>query len=161
MVFRRVLFRSSIAVVGIDGLVIGGVVAVVAGRGEDRHQPERVDAKVVEIVEARDQAGEVALPVSVGVLKAAHEDFVEDGAARPALQRSIGGSRRRFGSGASDEEEQEGQAHGARVYRLPWSGVLSARRACRCRRWDWAQAASAGRSNRRPTSTGSSAARST
>ena len=51
--------------------VVGDVVAVVAqGRGEEGQEPEAGDAEVLEVVEARDQAGEVADAVVVGVRKA-------------------------------------------------------------------------------------------
>src|SRR6185369_1619653 len=73
------------AVVRIDRLVIGGVVAVVARRLEDRHEPEGVDAEVAQIIELRGQALEIADAVAVRVGEAAHENLVEDRAARPLV----------------------------------------------------------------------------
>ena len=74
------------AVVGIDGAVVDGVVAVVAGRVVDGHEPDAGDAEVVvggrvavvEVVELLGQALEVADAVAVAVVEAAHEDLVED-----------------------------------------------------------------------------------
>ena len=75
---ERVEVRAR-AVVALDGLVVGHVVAVVARRLGDRHQPQPVDAEVVgrgrvavvEVVELRRQPGEVADPVAVAVREAA------------------------------------------------------------------------------------------
>ena len=58
------IFQS--AVDGVDGGVIGNVVAVVAQRrGKKRHQPDGVDAEVLEVVELLREALEVtdAVPV--------------------------------------------------------------------------------------------------
>ena len=58
------------AVFGIDGGVVGDVVAVVdAGRGIHGRDPDGVDAEVVEVVEARGDAVDVADAVAVGVLE--------------------------------------------------------------------------------------------
>ena len=70
--------------------VVGHVVAVIAERLGDGHQPQAGDAEVVgggrvavvELVEAVDEAAQVADTVAVGVLEAADEDLVED-AIRP------------------------------------------------------------------------------
>ena len=107
------------AIGGLDLLVVGGVVAVVARRLEDRHQPERVDAQVLEIVELRGEAGEVADAVAVGIGEAAHEDLVEYGSPRPVMVpldgRGRGGPFRRCrgrnaGAGEGQEDGQEGEA---------------------------------------------------
>ena len=56
------------AVARIDAVIVGDVVAVVlAGRGLERHQPDRGDAEPVQIVEPPQQPLEVADPVAVGV----------------------------------------------------------------------------------------------
>ena len=74
------------SVVGIDGAVVDGVVAVVARAIVDRHEPDARDSEivvggrvaVVEVVELARQALEVADPVAVAVVETAHEDLVED-----------------------------------------------------------------------------------
>ena len=67
------------AVAGVDGSVVGDVVAVVAeGRGIEGEEPEAGDAEVLEVVEAGDEPGEVADAVCVGVLEGADVEFVDD-----------------------------------------------------------------------------------
>ncbi len=117
------------AVVAVDGLVVGGVVTVIARGGEHRHQPERIDAQigggrwiaVVEIVETRDQSLQIAFAVAVRVLEAPHEHLVEDSAVRPGLQRAIAGSTDWSGAGNGTRESgREGKgsiAHGRASYR--------------------------------------------
>ena len=64
--------------------VVGDVVAAVTQRrGEERRDPETVDAEPVQVVELLAQAVEVADAVAVGVLEGPHEDFVEDGSLEP------------------------------------------------------------------------------
>ena len=69
--------------------VVGHVVAEVRHRrGVEGRQPDRVDAErgrraVVEVVEAGDDAGEVADAVAVGVGEAARVDLVDDGLLPP------------------------------------------------------------------------------
>ncbi len=56
------------AVAGIDAVIVGDVVAVIAARrGLERHQPDRGDAEPVQIVEPAQQALEIADAVAVGV----------------------------------------------------------------------------------------------
>ena len=67
------------AVAGVNGGVVGDVVAVVAqGRGEEREKPEAGDAQVLEVVETGDETGEVADAVRVRVLEGADVQFVDD-----------------------------------------------------------------------------------
>ena len=78
------------AVAGVDIDVVGDVVAVVAERrGEEGEQPEAGDAEVLEVVEAGDEAGEVADAVAVGVLKGADVQLVDDGVFVP---EGVGGA---------------------------------------------------------------------
>ena len=78
------------AVAGIDVDVVGDVVAVVAqGRGEEGQQPEAGDAEVLQIIEAREQAGEVADAVAVGVAEGADVQLVDD---RVFVPERIGGA---------------------------------------------------------------------
>jgi hypothetical protein len=56
------------AVAWVDAVVIGDVVAVVAaGRGLERHQPDRGDTKPVQIIQPPQQSLEVADAVAIGV----------------------------------------------------------------------------------------------
>ena len=69
---------------GVDLAKIGDVVAVVLqGRGVDGHQPEAVDAQLLEVVELRRQADQVAVAVAVGVVETPDVDLVEDGVLVP------------------------------------------------------------------------------
>jgi hypothetical protein len=80
------------AVVGIDTAVINRVVAVVAGRVVDGHEPDAGDAQVVaggriavvQVVELRGESRQIADAVAVAVAEAAHEDLVEHGVVPPA-----------------------------------------------------------------------------
>ena len=72
------------AVEGIDRRVVRDVVAVVdARRGIHRRDPDGVDAEIVEVVEARGDALDVADAVAIGVLKAARIKLVDDGVTPP------------------------------------------------------------------------------
>src|SRR2546430_1576539 len=112
LVEKMVKVRAR-SVVLLDRFVIGRVVAVIARRLEDRHQPDAVDAQVVaEVIEFRSDAVEVADAVAIGVDKAAYEDLVEDCAARPLASwrwthraLAIG----RGGGGAGKKREKRGR----------------------------------------------------
>ena len=72
------------AVGGEDGVVVPDVVAAVAqGEVVEGQQPETVDTQPAQVLEALDQAREVADPVVVAVGEAAHQHLVEDGALEP------------------------------------------------------------------------------
>ena len=87
------------AVFFVDLEVIDDVVAMIAGRLHDRHEPDaghpqvvrRRGIAVVQIIQPLNEAVDVAHAVAVAVLKAAHEDLVEDGIVPPIL----GNNRRR------------------------------------------------------------------
>ena len=89
-------------VVRFDRQVIDDVVAVVAGRLGDRHQPEPGHAKVVgrgriavvEVVEPVGQAAQVADAIAVRIGEAAHEHLVEDAVAPPWRGVAAGHSMR-------------------------------------------------------------------
>ena len=71
----------EVAELGQDVGVVGDVVAAVAQRrGEERRQPEAVDAEPLQVVELLGQALEVADAVAVAVVERADQHLVEDGA---------------------------------------------------------------------------------
>jgi hypothetical protein len=72
------------AVVGMHVAVVGDVIAVVAQRrGIEGQQPQRVDAELLDIVEALRQAGEVAEAVAVRVVERLDVHLVDDGVLVP------------------------------------------------------------------------------
>ena len=74
----------------VDGAVVGDVVAaVVERRGVEGRDPDRVDAQVGQVVQARDQPGDVAHPVAIAVGEGAWVDLVDDGVTPPV----VGGGR--------------------------------------------------------------------
>ena len=69
---------------GVDALVIGDVVAIIAERrGVERHQPDRRDAEVADVIEPLRQPLEVADPVIVRVEERLDVDLVDDGVPVP------------------------------------------------------------------------------
>ena len=78
---------------GIDGAVVGDVVATVRQRRDvPRGEPDGVDAEGLQIGQPRADAGEVPGPVAVAVGEAAQVDLVDDRAAPPRF--AAGGSGR-------------------------------------------------------------------
>src|SRR5205085_4706445 len=68
----------------IDRTEIRDVVAEVAHRRAlDRGEPDRVDAKPGEMVDAIDQPAQIADAIAIAVLKRLHRDLVDDGALPP------------------------------------------------------------------------------
>ena len=66
------------AVVALDGAEVGGGVAMVAvGALLNRHQPQALDAQVLQIVKPRDQAAQITDAIAVAVLVRANKDFHE------------------------------------------------------------------------------------
>ena len=68
-ILHRTVFR-------VDGLVVSHVIFVIAGTGHDGHEPDTVIAHILDVVELRDYALQVADAVAVRILVGAHEDFV-------------------------------------------------------------------------------------
>ena len=69
-----------------DRSVVRDVVAVVAQwRGEERHQPDGIDAQFLKIVELLRQSAEIADAIRVGIEKCADVDLVDDGVLVPEL----------------------------------------------------------------------------
>jgi hypothetical protein len=76
---------------GVDGGEVGDVVAVVLpGRGVERLEPESTHPEVLEVVEPRDEAAEVAHPVPVAVEEGADGELVDDGVLVPEGLRPEG-----------------------------------------------------------------------
>ena len=74
------------AVAGIDTVVVGDIVAIVAaGRGLERHQPDRGDAEAVQIIEPAQQALEIADAIAVGVHIGADGQAIDDGVLVPEI----------------------------------------------------------------------------
>ena len=72
--------------IGIDGAVVGDVIAVVAaGRGIERQQPQRGDAEVLQIAELFGQPCEIADAVIVAVGKGFDVKLIDDGILVPEL----------------------------------------------------------------------------
>ena len=74
------------AVLVVDAVVVGDVVAVVAvGRGIERLQPDAGDAEPREVVEPAHQPFEIADAVAVGVLVLLDVEAVDDGVLVPEV----------------------------------------------------------------------------
>src|SRR5690242_19031782 len=74
------------AVAGIDLVVVGDVIAVIAaGRGLERQQPDRVDAKAVDVIEPAQQALEIANTIAVGVHEGANREAIDDSILVPEI----------------------------------------------------------------------------
>ena len=77
------------AVVGMDRTVVGDVVAVVAQRRrEERHQPDGVDAQVLQIIELLRQPAKIADAVAIAVVQRAHVHLINDRVFVPERSRS-------------------------------------------------------------------------
>ena len=76
----------EIAVAGMDGGVVGDVVAVIAQRRrKERHQPDGVDTQFLQVIELLGQAAKIADAIAVGIEKRADVDLVDDGVLVPEL----------------------------------------------------------------------------
>ncbi|MGY3078449.1 hypothetical protein ACVWZZ_004857 [Bradyrhizobium sp. LM6.10] len=74
------------AVTGIDAVIVGDVVAVVAARrGLERHQPDRGDAEPVQIIEPTQQSLEIADAVAVGIHIGADGQAIEHAVLVPEI----------------------------------------------------------------------------
>ena len=72
-----------------DGPVVRDIVAVVGhGRGIDRRKPDEPDPQIGQVVELRDDAGDVTDPVAVAVAETARIDLVAGGALPPTGPRA-------------------------------------------------------------------------
>ena len=99
----QAVHRVEIAEVRVDVTVVRDVVAEVRHRrGECRREPDRVDAErffraVVQVVEAVDDALQIADAVAVRVLKAARIDLVDDAMLPPHVLLDV------LATGAADD----------------------------------------------------------
>src|SRR6185437_3528796 len=60
----------------LDLVVVGDVVAVIAGRFGDGHQPDTIGTQPGDVVELLRQTAEIADAVAIAVVKRPDEDFV-------------------------------------------------------------------------------------
>lgn len=89
---QEVLEVLDVAELGQHRGVVADVVPPVAQRGgEERRQPEAVDAEPLEVVELVDHAAQITHAVGVAVGEAADEHLVEDGALVPLGVAARGG----------------------------------------------------------------------
>ncbi len=119
------------AVFGVHVVVIHHVIAVIAGRRIDGHEPDAGDAEVVggmgiaivEVVELLNETLKVADTIAIAIIKTADENLVEDGivppgiAAGAARQRAIerdGRNRLRLARRGGQELDRGGRARGGR-----------------------------------------------
>ena len=80
-------------VAGVDGRVVGDVVAAVAdGRGIEGWDPHAVHAQPRQVVQTGDEPTQVPDPVSVGVCEGSQQRLVEDGCAEPLGVRTDAGA---------------------------------------------------------------------
>ena len=102
------------AVVRMHVEIVGHVVAVVAARRRVvGQQPERVDAERYQIVQSREQAGEIADAVVVAVEERLDVDLVDHRFLVPVDPAAIDGDGR--GAGAAGSVRRHGPAAGRRV----------------------------------------------
>jgi len=67
------------AVARVHVVIVGDVVAtVLAGRGLERHEPQRRDAETLQVVQAPAQPLEIPDAVAVGILEGADGEAVDD-----------------------------------------------------------------------------------
>ena len=82
---EHLLENLEVAVLGIDGAVVGDVVAVVRiGRWVERAEPDARHAQAGDVIELLEHTPQVADSVAVAVLEAARPDLVEDRVLVPA-----------------------------------------------------------------------------
>jgi hypothetical protein len=87
------------AVGGVDVVVVGDVVAVVAARGRiERQQPHGVDAEILDVLELARETGEIPAAIVVAVEEGADVHLVDHGVLEP--QGIAAGGRRRIAAGA-------------------------------------------------------------
>src|SRR5271169_987825 len=89
--FDEMIEVSQSAVLRVDGQVIGDIVAKIdLGRGINGSNPDGVNAEVPEVAEARGNTVEIAYTVTIGVLKTARVDFIDDCVLPPMVLADVG-----------------------------------------------------------------------
>ncbi len=78
--FAQIVFGAQ---VGIDRVIVRGIVAVITRRREDRREPERANTQVFEVVELRGDAFQIANAIAVRVVKTTRKNFVQDDVVEP------------------------------------------------------------------------------
>ncbi len=119
------------AVGGMDVLVVGDVVAVVAQRRRvERQQPQRRDAEILQVVELAPQALEIADAVIGGVEERLDVQLIDD---RVLVPLRIAHRRLRRAIAAALASRPAGASSGG-VMRSPLSGAGGKRQQLRCRK---------------------------
>ena len=86
------------AVIRLHAAIVRDVVAIIAAwRGIERQQPDRIDAKVRDIVELGDQPGKIAHAIVVGVKERLDVKLVDDRVLVPLIVLAQRGDNRRRG----------------------------------------------------------------
>ncbi len=84
--FDQGLQVFQVAVHVCDSVIIGDVITIVAQRRRiDRHQPDAVDAQVVDVLKLLLQPPQIAKPIPVAVLVGAHRHLVKNGILIPEI----------------------------------------------------------------------------
>jgi hypothetical protein len=112
------------AVVGVDVVVVGDVVAVVAQRRRvERQQPDRVDAQVLDVVELLGQAAKSPMPSLLAVEERLDVQLVDDASlyqsGSSAVSRGRCGSKLPSGRGRGRSQEVVEVALGAHAAAQP------------------------------------------
>ena len=81
--FEKILEIFHCSVFGIDGVIIQHIVAMIRRRWVDRHEPNCIDSKFLQVIQFFGDAVEVADSVPVCIVKGADKNFVEDRVAPP------------------------------------------------------------------------------
>ncbi len=62
-----------------DRAVVGDVVTVIAkGRRKERHQPDRVNTEILQVIQFLGETSEVPNPIPIAVVKSPDMDLVDD-----------------------------------------------------------------------------------
>ena len=102
------------AVFRVDVQVVLHIVFMVGARRHHRHQPDPVEAQLLDIVQLGDDALEIAHPVAVAVAEGVDENFIpgavvvvdhHDFLAAPALLRAAGGQAAHQGQKGQDQRQ--------------------------------------------------------
>src|SRR5579862_8246826 len=74
--FAEILQRS---IAGMNRVIVRNVVAVIAQRGrEERHQPDRIDPQLSQVIKLLFEPGKVANAIGIAVVKSANVHLIND-----------------------------------------------------------------------------------